>query len=82
MECVFGDDILLGALLGRCLLGVFKNSREARVAGAGRAKGRAEGDGVAEVEGPDHSGLGGCCNYLAFTLGRQAGRRGMTSPGC
>lgn len=70
MECVFGDDILLGVLLGRCLFGVFKNSREVRVVGVGRAKGRAEGDGVVEVEGLDYFGFGGCCNYLVFILGR------------
>lgn len=53
---------------GRSLLGVLKVSKEARVAGAGRIKGGAEGDDVGKAEGPDGSSLRGCSEDLAFSL--------------
>lgn len=62
----------------RGLLGVFKVSKEARVAGTGRIKSGAEKDDVGKVEGPGESCLRGCSKGLTFSLGR----RGMTSPGC
>lgn len=63
---------------GRCSRGVFKVSKEARVAGTGRIKGGAEKDDVGEVEGPEQSCLRGCSKDLMVSFGR----RGMTSPGC
>lgn len=62
----------------RGLLGVFKVSKEAQVAGTGRIKSGAEKDDVGKVEGPGESCLRGCSKGLTFSLGR----RGMTSPGC
>ena len=63
---------------GRGLLGVFKVSKEARVAGTGRIKSGAGKDDAGEVEEPDESCLRGRCKDLTFSLGR----RGMASPGC